>query len=166
MKIWGEYLALISADAAGYADALAAHCADVILLPPCSAADRRYADHLSCLRPGISGYGGYAVPTNGGTADSLEDIHRRAVSCGCSVQYFPVAGIYLRFSATSLSGCDPRGRIAGEVSPRSKAGVCGMRRTCVRGCGDHCGSDDCPRCCRGRSRCAAGRWRKNPAARL
>ena len=49
MKIWGEYLALISADAAGYADALAAHCADVILLPPCSAADRRIAAHPDTL---------------------------------------------------------------------------------------------------------------------
>ena len=28
MKIWSDYLALISADAAEYADALAAHCAD------------------------------------------------------------------------------------------------------------------------------------------
>ena len=49
MKRIGDYMALISADAAAYADALAVHCADVILLPPCSTADRRIAAHPDTL---------------------------------------------------------------------------------------------------------------------
>ena len=50
-----DCLALISADAAPYADALAAHCADVILLPPHGAADRRIAAHPDTLIAPIGG---------------------------------------------------------------------------------------------------------------
>ncbi len=49
MKPIADHLALISADAAAYADALASYCADVILLPPCSSADRRIAAHPDTL---------------------------------------------------------------------------------------------------------------------
>ena len=49
MKKRDEYLALISADAAPYAETLSAYCAEVILLPPCRAADRRIAAHPDTL---------------------------------------------------------------------------------------------------------------------
>jgi len=49
MKRFGNYIAIIGADAARYGDALAQHCADVLLLPPCSTADRRIACHPDTL---------------------------------------------------------------------------------------------------------------------
>ncbi len=69
MKIRDEYLALISGDAAGYADALAAHCADVILLPPCSTADRRIAAHPDTLFAQI----GDTLITSPAYADEMRD---------------------------------------------------------------------------------------------
>lgn len=49
MKRFGNYIALIGADSARYGDALAEHCADVLLLPPCSGTDRRIAAHPDTL---------------------------------------------------------------------------------------------------------------------
>lgn len=45
----GSYIALIGADALPYADALAAYCADVLVLPPCRLHDRRIACHPDTL---------------------------------------------------------------------------------------------------------------------
>ena len=49
MKRFGNYIAIIGADAVRYGDVLAQHCADVLLLPPCMTADRRIACHPDTL---------------------------------------------------------------------------------------------------------------------
>jgi len=49
MKRLGRYIALIGEDCARYGDALARHCADVLLMPPCASADRRIACHPDTL---------------------------------------------------------------------------------------------------------------------
>lgn len=49
MKRFGNYIAIIGADTVRYGDALAQHCADVMLLPPCMTADRRIACHPDTL---------------------------------------------------------------------------------------------------------------------
>jgi len=49
MKLLGKYLAVIGADAAPFGDALAAECADVLLLPPAAEPDRRIACHPDTL---------------------------------------------------------------------------------------------------------------------
>jgi len=82
MKIWGGYLAVISCDAAPYADALAAHCADVLLLPPCTRHDRRIAAHPDTLLAQL----GDVLVTSAVYAAEAEavfaELHRR---CACRV---------------------------------------------------------------------------------
>lgn len=49
MKIFGAYTAVIGCGAARFADALGAHCHDVVLLPPCRTLDARVAPHPDML---------------------------------------------------------------------------------------------------------------------
>ena len=78
MNVIGEYLALISADAAAYADALAAHCADVILLPPCSSADRRIAAHPDTLTAPIGDSLILSAAYAAECPSVMQALHRRA----------------------------------------------------------------------------------------
>ena len=75
MKYWGDSLALISCDAAVYADAIAAHCADVILLPPCAQLDRRIAAHPDTLTAQLGD--ALIMPAAYAAAEEIADILRR-----------------------------------------------------------------------------------------
>lgn len=70
MKRFGRYIAIIGEDSARYGDALAEHCADVLLLPPC----RSTARPIACHPDTVTAWIGDVLITSAEYAETARDV--------------------------------------------------------------------------------------------